>query len=352
VHASIEDDVTAEDGRHHLESKAAFWGDMSKGAKRWTWQVEHATHEIKPGEIKLDAVNIDTRDEMVRNDAFFQLAPGFKPNGSDSWDRTLVIRGHDEAEANIHPTSRSFDASWYMTKGGLPISDFLDYVREHTAEYEKNSTHISVKHEGSHVTLSMDTPSITNRYTFDMNLGGNLVLTEKREGPKSWTTQMTYQAVSGVWVPESYLYEIKSGAETSLRRKVTFSSAKVNGPMNEDEFTVTKMGVKTGTRVTDNRVGLLYVFGKEAQTMDALGERAHAKEQSAILDPAKQVDASLDTGVGARADVGKGVAAAIDVPPLVHPDSPPHFYLILFAGGILVAVASAVYFFRKKKVVG
>ena len=78
-------------------------------------------------------------------------------------------------------------------------------------------------------------------------------------------------------MPSKFTQDAVNSANETCRRDVTFHHLFVNQPLAGDEFTIEEMGVQAGTRVTDQRTGVFYKQGREAQTLRHFTTQAAAE---------------------------------------------------------------------------
>ena len=102
------------------------------------------------------------------------------------------------------------------------------------------------------------------KYVFNLSLAGNLIkylnMTPNAENIREYE----YEEKSGVWIQKSYkkmnITQRKNGEMSRSTRTINWSNSIVNVPFDEDEFTVEKLGLKRGDRVSDHRIGKGYIY--------------------------------------------------------------------------------------------
>lgn len=164
-----------------------------------------------------------------------------------------------------------------------------------------------VKRAGDLVTLEVsfgENKASSEKYVFDLSAGGN-VLRYHNKGP-TWDTvyEYQYEQKSGVWVPKSYEFKNITGKQKGAgarrsTRSIRWSNSVVNVPFEEDEFTVDKLGVKPGDKVSNWIIDMGYDYGDfpagfEDGPASLVGKRLPSLEQvGAKLDPAELEDRKL-----------------------------------------------------------
>jgi len=257
-----------------LRSTGTFVYDKDRKSTRWRFAVEEAT-ETREGVARPAPEQIDTRDEMVKPEGYFCLSAGYKKIGSDVWERSLAILPQELAAQQVQATSRSLDPMWYLMLQDLPVSDRLSHYYD--LSQQGQLTRSSVRREGNRVVVEIrsgkESRGVT-RWTFDLDRGGNLVhqLYDAEEAGGGMTqVDYEYTRVNGVWVPARYrcVRGIRGEEANPKRggiREVVFQNNVVNEPVKASEFSLEAMGVKVGTRISDNRVGLFWIYGQEAES--------------------------------------------------------------------------------------
>lgn len=66
--------------------------------------------------------------------------------------------------------------------------------------------------------------------------------------------------ISGVWVPKSHHYERTTKDGSSYRRTMEWIENAANEPTDPNLFSIAKLGLSDGDRVTDNIGGSEYTF--------------------------------------------------------------------------------------------
>jgi len=245
-----------------------FIFDEAQG-KRWRWSVEEYV-EIDGESMSPRPDMREERDEMLREDGFFEFGLGFRPKGSDVWQRVLVIFPVEDFADRFHPYSQSFDPMWYLST--IDDTPFQEMLLEYCNNIGILRIHgLRVIREGDLVTMERNWGGdVMDRYRFDLARGGNLVERHQSSNEGEWMTRLTYEQVDDVWCPKSYSSTTTQNrgdkAPLRIERQITFDEQKINGPVGKEEFTLEAMGVIPSTRVTDRRTNVFYEYGHEAET--------------------------------------------------------------------------------------
>jgi hypothetical protein len=251
-------------------SSAVFLIDHNQEAKRWKWTPIESWIRMED-KLVLDKRSIaeEGKNEMAKGDAFYVYAPGYKTKEGETRN-ALVIWPEGKGKARKQSYYDSFDPMWYLTGHMTKCTDDLPerlmfYYREANNPELSEGT---VTRDGDLVVLEVRSDDLLNRHEFDLSKGGNVVK-YYAESPLEGTElrEWTYEQKEGVWIPKTFALEIKEWQSpdsrdiTSRIRKVTFVENTLNRPIPASEFSLEKLGVKVGDRVTDRIMGLSYVYG-------------------------------------------------------------------------------------------
>jgi hypothetical protein len=166
-----------------------------------------------------------------------------------------------QSEEGHFPVDQTFDPFAYMYVQGESVRAYIEEFRPHWAKIINGV--VKFERHDSLVEFQCISTKVRNKilstWTVDLASGGNMVQFFSDGGGYPTNVTVSYNNVSGVWVPSKYSEDVSG----ELHRVVTFGSAVVNQPLSADEFTIEKMGVRPGTRITDQRSGLFYKYGED-----------------------------------------------------------------------------------------
>jgi len=243
--------------------------DTAKQMKRWQWKVSKATLRSADGTLTPAPEQVETIDEMVGPDGHFVLRNGFLPRGSTHWQRSLVILPASQTFMPPSVDNDSFDPFLYMYLDDQPVSTYIERMRPYWSSRIPGT--FKIVRQGSIVvfqcTTSDRTHTLLSSLSVDLDRGGNVVDRFDDGGRHPTTISITYAKVSDAWLPSKYTEDAVSSNNDRHRRDVTFHNLSFNQPLAADEFTIEKMGVEVGTRVSDHRREVFYKYGREAQTL-------------------------------------------------------------------------------------
>ncbi len=295
------------------KNSATFVYDSEQGATRWQWVVEERRNRqdgqlvpVTPQRISLEDGRLlpvaDAREvsnEMKKGDAFYHCWPGVTTRAGEK-KNTLVILPASEARKGAY--SYSFDPMWYLTHRGHDLTERLMFYYREAAN--PDLTPGTIKRQGDLVILETQGGGVVNRYTFDLAQGGNLVnyYAEASEGVENCDWSYEYQR--GAWVPKavSLLLDLhyEDGSVWKRARTISFADNVVNIPVDPSEFSLEKLGVTPGVRVTDQRMGISYVYGYGEEKAVELPDVGSMLEEF----PAGQVQPEPRDALSAQEDTG------------------------------------------------
>ncbi len=141
---------------------------------------------------------------------------------------------------------------------------------------------------------------LINRHTFDLSKSGCIVkyYGESKEGTE--LREWSYEKKGGIWIPKSFSLDHKkwSNSQTNsikkrLFRKVNFLENTLNEPVPVSEFSLEKLGVTVGTRVSDHLLGLFYYYGGSEKFL--LDDPNILVEESSSALPQAIIEANMES---------------------------------------------------------
>jgi hypothetical protein len=242
--------------------EAGFAHDQVTGSTRWTLTIHDATYIHDPA--PLYAGTWDNRDQPKIHGALFSDEHEYRSRphimkADGTTENTLVIR----ARHSKRPRSgfQEFHPMYYFTYHGRDLSEMIRFRYEH----RKTGRPLSISRVNDLVTWDRSANNVTNVYIFDLSKGGNLVQYIGADPSVNAQHEWDYTLIDGIWVPSVYRYKNKNTKDNGkiqlFGQKVTFVKHELNTPLEEEEFTLEGIGVRPGTRVTDNVQGIAYKYG-------------------------------------------------------------------------------------------
>ncbi len=242
-----------------------FLFSIKQDATRWKWtgQERYIREKFNEEEISKHWEN-DWASEMRKDDAFYKYDQGDKSND-------LVIWPREKAEDGLY--SYSFDPMWYlkgpMTLAPAPndLAGMLMFYHRKVNDPNFAPDNIFKIHRNENlVVLEILYFDIVNRYTFDLSKGGSIVEYYGDDKASSQLREWTYEKKDEVWIPKTFTHKNtrKTPSPDGLIQKilkVTFIENTLNHPVPSSEFTLEKLGVTIGDRVSDHKTGLFYIYG-------------------------------------------------------------------------------------------
>jgi len=249
-----------------LQQKAGtpFLLDRKQDAIRWKWIPEQRLAR-KQGQLVPDGEWLETVSSMTKDDAFYNYSHAITTVMGQKLN-TLVI--WPRAKARRYSTAECFNPMWYLTGHMTKCTDDLAERLMFFYRQAKNPnfSDVSVTRDGNLVILEVGDEILLNHHEFDLSKGGNIVKYYAKSEKGTELRRWTYGQKDGVWVPKTFVFEHRLNSPrrdgiTARIRKVTFVEHTLNRPIPASEFSLEKLGVKVGDRVTDRIMGLSYVYG-------------------------------------------------------------------------------------------
>lgn len=140
-------------------------------------------------------------------------------------------------------------------------------MNEYAKADQPSSKIWSVHRRGGIVTLEANAQGLINRYTFDLDRGGSLVLYDGVNGTQTDSYTWQHEEHNGVWVPSHMHRELMKDGKCELRLEIVLSKQAVNGTLPVETFDVKNLGVHLGDIVTDHLANTTYKYRGTASTM-------------------------------------------------------------------------------------
>lgn len=247
-----------------LKATASFVLDQSRDAVRWEFAV-HNRSERKTAADPVVQEDPYVISRMLFDGRYYDYFPG-STDRNNKIRNTLVIwpqeryrgfRGHDE---QLNPRKYLTDYAYRAIKNWYENAWNQDIPYGGILRVERQDSIVRVMRKKPPANIPQ-LGTITWRYEFDLSQGGNVTKAWSHtagtdiEVTKTWT----YQKVGDAWLPQTYVYIYDQGRGTAdpsqtpriSKKRVEFSQHKLNEPIDRNEFTIEKLGVTAGTRVTD-----------------------------------------------------------------------------------------------------
>ena len=249
-----------------LKSKCTLAYDQLKNASRWNREPQE--HHTEKNGVIFDAGNTTYNSAMIKDQTSYTYrCSGTDAKGNDAY--RVIIAGAERMSRQ--PTNECLDPRYfYNDAGNNHIYSRLMFLYENANNPKLTERH--VKREGDHVIMTLEKTdeggTRTERYVFDLSAGGNVVEFYNSGPTYENHRKYEYEKKSGVWVLKSYkkwntTHHKDNKEPLRSTRTITWSNSVVNVPFEEDEFTLAKMGVRTGDDIQDERLGMMYKYGGE-----------------------------------------------------------------------------------------
>lgn len=213
--------------------RVTFHYDVKSGNRRWQWDDSKSNRQRSGVVFNAVAYNLDflsSSDGHVRRDV-------------------SILDARSEPRGFV---SDNFNPMHYFGYGGQDIGRLFDFM---SRSPQTAGVSLTVSLQGSLVTATYNSPSgLTNRYTVDLDKGGNLVEFYANEpGNGVWHWSAEYQEVAGVFVPRKVKDESDQVNRKDSHHTAEWTESKVNEPLPDDAFDLTKVGLQRGDDVYDTR---------------------------------------------------------------------------------------------------
>lgn len=246
-----------------LDSKLSFSYDQLQNAVRWNREPQEYHLEYK-GESFSDDTFFEYNSAMITEKASYTYRmSGTDENGNKTF-RVII----DEPYKGVRKIgNKGFDPQYFFSDAGNNnIYKRLMFLYENADNPKLTERH--VKREGDLVIMTLEKTVEggirTERQVFDLSAGGNLVEFYNSGPTYENHREYEFEEKSGVWILKSYkklnITHHEDGPRRSTRT-IKWSNSVVNVPLEEDEFTMEKLGVKPGDYIQDNKIGMMYKYG-------------------------------------------------------------------------------------------
>lgn len=238
-------------------------------ATRWNWTPEDR-YMREEGKLVAAPLQDKKLNEMRKGDSFYKYNLGVETMEGEKRG-SLVIWPVQKAEEGVYSTS--FDPMWYLTGEVTGWDDMatglMEYYRmANDPNFTSSFARYALTRDGNLVTLDIENPTaeMTNRYIFDLSKGGTLARYHATFKRNVQSIEWTYEEKEGVWIPKTCTKIIERDPPqldgcTKYTRAVTFVESTLNHPVPASEFSLEKLGVTMGIRVSDHKAGLFYYYG-------------------------------------------------------------------------------------------
>ena len=249
-----------------LEQKVSvpFLFDNKQDAIRWKWiSQQHLVR--KQGQLVSYRERLETTNAMTKGDGFYNYAPRITKRDGERLSALVIW---PRARARELSETDCFHPMWYltghMTKCTDDLAERLMYLHR-KANTRGFSSNVTVTRDGDVVILELHSEVVLNHFEFDLFKGGNIVKYYGKGKTATELREWTYEEKDRIWVVNTFALDIQYNSPQSLGithriRKVTFVENTLNRPIPPSEFSLEKLGVKVGDRVTDRIRGLSYIY--------------------------------------------------------------------------------------------
>jgi len=245
-----------------LGSKLTFSYDQLQNSVRWNREPQEFRAESK-GKSFSSTFSWYNSAIITEKASYTYRKSGTDENGNITF-RVII----DEPYKGVRKIgNKGFDPRYFFSDAGNNnIYKRLIFLYENADNPKLTERH--VKREGDLVIMTLEKTVEggirTERQVFDLSAGGNLIEFYNSGPTYENHREYEYEEKSGVWILKSYkklnITHHEDGTHRSTRT-IKWSNSVVNVPLEEDEFTMDKLGVKPGDYIQDNKIGRIYKYG-------------------------------------------------------------------------------------------
>jgi hypothetical protein len=199
---------------------------------------------------------------MIKDQSYYKYKGWQQPDEKKTITHSLVI---DEPERFSGMKQHTLDPRYLLASPvGDSIHNRLMFIYNNANNFKAVECYI--KREGDLVTfqVSSEDGTITEKNVYDLSKAGVMIEYYNKTPTAEITNNYTYEEKSGVWILKSFkkknINNRKSGSIIRVTRTIDWSNSVINVPFKEDEFTVEKLGLKHGDRVSDLRIDKGYIY--------------------------------------------------------------------------------------------
>jgi len=265
--AEITSSVSIGSGQEIVERKgrykADFLIDRTRDAIRWTW---FPIEEIENEEGQENKSVTNPMAGMSKGECDYVLF--YSGYGQQGERRNLNIYPRDQWPRNFEGIG--FDPVHILEKEIYP--DIVGQLRYyHQLGGKTVHSNGRIIRNGDIVTFETDNDRggnygrIITRFVFDLSKGCSLreFFTSSRVSEGHW--KLDYEKIADVFVIKSVYHKHKDKRQAS-ERNATLINTDVNKPIDETEFSLGRLGLKSGDEIKDTRTNLTYIFGEKRTT--------------------------------------------------------------------------------------
>jgi hypothetical protein len=256
------------DGREtkRIDSQVVFFASIPEGQLRFDWNIT-----FRSGGSTLNPIT--SRDGLISEDRYISVTRHYDPQKKTP--------GIFIEPATVRSVTDEFNPMYYFGYQGENLSDTLLWHADH-AETSGDIEWV-VSRNGPTVTLRCDTEGLYNEYALNLDTGANLLHYRAGDATEDATVEWTYELSNSVWIPKTWSRvkrerwrienkkRIPSMDEKTKTRTVTWTESKVNEPIADSEFSMEKLGIKSGELVVDRITKSDYRYNSVIEDTEAGG---------------------------------------------------------------------------------
>jgi hypothetical protein len=276
-----------------VAGSTSFAYDAKKSATVWLSMLQYERYTAQGAKERTDLCT----GRLTRDDVTYKRVAG------SAKDESRHFQMASRPPSDVHDPEFDVFGSFSVT-GHEDLSILYEQFKNWRNDPDAN---VTISQKGSIVEVTILSPGLVNRYSFDLSVAGNMVGFYDEEGGEaaastSWTCE--YENTGGVWLPKTAVrqYRRKDG-EQSSEQTTTYLKSSLNDELSWDEFTLQALGAVVGDLIEDTRTNATYAYGS-ADSTAALHKMLAAQSHliDALKPPAGQHDAEImSTGVGGEA---------------------------------------------------
>ena len=240
------------------ECSIDFACDFTLPAKRWAITLGEQHISDKGIEKTMPP---ECRFGMYRDGAYYQLI--YK-------DKNKRHEANVQDRPFMQPALNygTFDAQFYLTFEGIEPDEIG--TKLYKGSKEKETTGVTIIKDGNILTiqtvLEKYGPAPVALYQFDLSKGANFTKVEMRSNETNRKSEgiwrWIWEEVNGVWVPKEFSKDVVAILPNprATHYRVLWTKNEVNIPLEKDEFSLVKLGLRQGDQVYDSRTHKKYTI--------------------------------------------------------------------------------------------
>lgn len=254
---STDSDVAGKNGVLNT-AHVSFAYDRDIPALHWAWAYERCVRTDNGNEHD---VALGRNEGILKSGTFYQLDPASRFDG----DRNVryLIRAADELRHGH--MSDNFDPFVYFSPHAATIEQRFEGLHELWTKRTSASSGWTITSDGDMATVetrrNLDEGEAVNRYRINTACSCMLASYESFDPELQQSIEIEYDNVDGIFVPRTFLLSLKYlKTDRVVSHQIHWTRNVLNHPLDENEFSLTGLGARSGDHVEDTRARVRFTF--------------------------------------------------------------------------------------------